>query len=35
MNIFVRLLKIKKACVIFIYVNFENFVLQKLSIFFN
>ena len=32
MNIFVCLLKVKKACVIFIYVDFENLVLQKLSI---
>jgi len=35
MNIFVSLLKVEKACVIFIYVDFENLVLQKLSILLN
>ena len=35
MNIFVSLLEVKKACVIFINVDFENLVLQKLSILLN
>ena len=35
MNIFVSLLKVEKACVIFIYVDFENLVFQEIRILLN